>query len=227
MEFSKQYLDVLEKNQLFKGIHKSEISSVLQCLQCNIKNYKKGEIIILGGSKVHSLGIVIDGGIQIVREDLGGNRMMIAGLTKGEIFAETFACGEIDVSPVSVYASEKSTILWILIKKIVNPCSMVCSFHSSIIMNLLELMAKKNMYLNQKLELLSQRSIREKIILFLELEAKKKGKEGGEFLIDLNRNELADYLCVDRSALSRELSKLKMEKIIDYHKNKFKLLQNY
>ena len=83
------------------------------------------------------------------------------------------------------------------------------------------------MYLNQKLELLSQRSIREKIILFLELEAKKKGKEGGEFLIDLNRNELADYLCVDRSALSRELSKLKMEKIIDYHKNKFKLLQNY
>lgn len=225
MEFNHIQMELLAKNQLFKGIHKSEISNVLQCLHSNIANYRKGEIILLSGTKVHSLGIVIDGGIQIVREDASGNRMMIASLTKGEIFAETFACGNNDVSPVSVYANEITTVLWISIKRIVNPCSMVCNFHSSIIMNLLELMAKKNMYLNQKLELLSKRSLRDKIILFLELESKKKGSE--VIVLSLNRNELADYLCVDRSALSRELGRLKKEGLIDFNKNKFKLLQKY
>jgi len=225
MDFNNMQMDVLVKNQLFKGIHKSEISNVLQCLHSNIKKYRKGDIILLSGTKVQSLGIVLEGSIQIVREDVSGNRMMIASLTKGEIFAETFACGENDVSPVSVYASEITTVLWISIKRIVNPCSMVCNFHSSIIMNLLELMAKKNLYLNQKLELLSKRSIRDKIMLFLELEFNKKGSE--VIFLSLNRNELADYLCVDRSALSRELSKLKKEGIIDFNKNQFKLLQKY
>lgn len=106
---------ILEKNQLFYGLGEEEISSILECLHGVEKVYDKGEIVLLSGSSVTSLGIVLKGMVQIVREDIAGNRMMVATLPKGEIFAETLACQEVKKSPVSVYASEPSKILWISI----------------------------------------------------------------------------------------------------------------
>lgn len=213
---------ILIKNHLFKGLGEEKISDILQCLDSVEKTYDKGEIIILSGSKITSLGIVLKGTIQIVREDVSGNRMMVATLSKGEIFAETIAAQNMEASPVSVYASEFVKVLWISIKRIANPCREVCSQHSNIVMNLLELIAKKNMYLNQRMELLSQRSIRDKIMLYLQLEGKSAGSN--RFTIRLNRNELADYLCVDRSALSRELGKLQAAGEIEFHKNEFGIM---
>lgn len=214
---------ILEKVSLFQGIQKSEINDVLNCMDSNTKKYSKNQIIVREGMKMNNLGIILDGSVQVIREDIMGNRMIVASLFSGEIFGETFACAGVDASPVSVIADEDSTILWIALTRIVTPCTTACDFHSQLIMNLLQILAKKNLYLNNKMELLSKRSIREKILSYLAEQANKH--KTAVFEIPLNRNEMADYLCIDRSAMSRELSKLKEEGILDYHKNSFRFLK--
>ncbi len=214
--------EILKKVALFQGIEAAGIEEILGCLGSNVKHYMKNQTIILSGSEITSLGIVLKGGVQVIREDILGNRMLVAGLGEGEIFGETFACAGITESPVSVVATETCQVLWLPIKRIVSPCSSVCSFHSNLINNLLKLLAGKNLYLNNKMELLSKRTIRDKIMAYLSYEAEKN--HSNSFETALNRNELADYLCVDRSAMSREISRLKEEGVIEYHKNYFKIL---
>lgn len=213
---------ILEQVTLFQGIDSSDYSSILNCLGIFITKYPKNKTIILAGEEITSLGIVLSGSVQIVRDDILGNRTLVAGLSEGDIFAESLACAGVKESPVSVYANEASTVLWISIKRIITTCSNVCSFHTRLITNLLNLLANKNLYLNQKMEFLSKRSIREKILSYLAFQ--KEITKTSSFLVPLNRNEMADYLCVDRSAMSRELSKLRDEGIIEYKKNKFNLL---
>ncbi len=217
-----QDYEILKQVSLFKGIKEAGIEDILGCLGGNVKSYLKNQTIILTGTEISSLGIILNGGVQIIREDIMGNRMIVANLSRGEIFGETFACAGIKESPVSVIATEPSRILMLSINRIVTPCSNACSFHSSLITNLLQLLAVKNLYLNNKMELLSKRTIREKIMAYLAYEAQKH--HSNTFETDLNRNELADYLCIDRSAMSREISRLKEEGIIDYHKNFFKIM---
>lgn len=218
----KEEYKILEQVSLFKGIDSSDYSSILNCLGMFITKYPKNKTIILAGEEITSLGIVLSGSVQVVRDDILGNRTLVAGLSEGDIFAESLACAGVKESPVSVYANEASTVLWISIKRIITTCSNVCSFHTRLITNLLNLLANKNLYLNQKMEFLSKRSIREKILSYLAFQ--KEISKTSSFLVPLNRNEMADYLCVDRSAMSRELSKLRDEGIIEYKKNKFNLL---
>lgn len=215
-------LKVLEKVPLFSGMKAADIESILGCLDGKEKMYGKHQWIIQAGCEVPSLGIIITGRVQVIREDVFGNRMLIAGLGPSEIFAETLACAGIKSSPVSVYANEDTTILWLYIKRLVCTCSSSCDYHNLLIENLLQLLAKKNMHLNNKMELLSKRTIRDKIMTFLLSKAMEQNSSS--FEITLNRNEMAEYLCVDRSAMSRELSKLREEGIISYRKNQFKIL---
>jgi CRP/FNR family transcriptional regulator, dissimilatory nitrate respiration regulator len=213
---------ILNEVSLFKGIETAGIEDILGCLGSNVKHYIKNQTIILTGSEVSSLGIILKGSVQVIREDIMGNRMIVANLGEGEIFGETFACAGITESPVSVVAAEPCQVLMIAINRIVTPCSKACSFHSNLITNLLQLLARKNLYLNNKMELLSKRTIREKIMAYLTSEAEKH--HSNSFEIPLNRNELADYLCIDRSAMSREISRLKEEGRIEYRKNYFKII---
>lgn len=218
----KQEFMILKNVSLFQGIEAAGIEDILGCLGSNVKQYIKNQSIILSGSEITSLGIVLKGSVQVIREDIMGNRMIVTSLSEGEIFGETFACAGIKESPVSVIAMELCQILWISIKRIVVPCSTVCSFHSSLITNLLQLLARKNLYLNNKMELLSKRTIRDKIMAFLALQAEVH--HSNSFEISLNRNELADYLCIDRSAMSREISRLKEEGMIKNVKNYFTIV---
>lgn len=213
---------ILEQVSLFNGINSAELSNILECLNGNVRQYPKNQSIIRAGEEITSLGIILTGSVQVVREDVMGNRMIVAGLEEGEIFGETFVCAGLKESPVSVFAMEACRILWISVKKIVSTCATACSFHSRLITNLLELLARKNLYLNSKMELLSKRSMRDKIMSFLALQMEQH--KNSSFEISLNRNELADYLCIDRSAMSRELSKLRDEGIIEYRKNCFTIL---
>lgn len=210
---------ILKQVSLFQGIEEAGIEDILGCLGSNLKSYKKNQAIILTGSEISSLGIVLNGSVQVVREDILGNRMLVASLGRGEIFGETFACAGTRESPVSVIAIEPSRVLMLPIKRIVTPCSKACSFHSSLLTNLLQLLARKNLYLNNKMELLSKRTIRDKIMFFLAAEAEKN--HTNSFEITLNRNEMADYLCIDRSAMSREISRMQDDNLIKYHKNHF------
>lgn len=224
MEIEKKVeMKILEKVSLFHGIHTNDISSVLGCLDGKVREYGKNQSIIMAGDKFTSLGIVISGNVQISKEDIMGNRMIVTTLAAGEIFGETFACAGTEISPVSIIALLPSKILWLSVKRIITTCSSVCEFHSHLISNLLQLLAIKNMYLNTKMDLLSKRTIREKIMAYLVSEADKQ--KTSKFEIPLNRNELADFLCIDRSAMSRELGKLRDEGIIEFNKNKFQLLE--
>ncbi|QHQ59853.1 cyclic nucleotide-binding domain-containing protein [Anaerocolumna sedimenticola] len=217
-----QEILILKQVSLFQGIEISGIEDILGCLGSNVKSYKKNQSIISAGSKIISLGIVLSGGVQVIREDILGNRMLVTSLAEGEIFGETFACAGIEECPVSVIAMEPSRVLMLPINRIVTPCSKACSFHSSLLTNLLQLLARKNLYLNNKMELISKRTIREKIMAYLTAEAEKNHSNSFEIL--LNRNEMADYLCIDRSAMSREISRMQNDDIIKYHKNHFTIL---
>lgn len=213
---------ILNQVSLFQGIHAEDHRAILDCLGAVEKTYAKNQIIILAGDEITSLGIILNGSVQVIREDIVGNRMIVAKLEEGEIFGETLASAGVDASPVSVFASEPCKIIWIAFQRIVTPCNNVCEFHSTLLTNILKLLARKNIYLNNKMELLSKRSIREKILGYLDLQM--EGNNSKSIEISLNRSDLADYLCIDRSALSRELSKLKEDGVIDFYKNYFKIL---
>lgn len=211
-----EYVKILNNHPLFKGIA-MEMSQVLTHLDYKIRRYEKDEYLILTGDTITSMGILIQGEARIIREEIMGNSVIIASLHEGEIFAETFVCAQVVKSPVSVLAEENCTVIWLPFDVIMNDTVDKHGIKQNIMANLLKLFAAKNLYLNKKIDILSKKSIREKFITYLNFLAKEN--HSTSFRLELNRNELAQYLCVDRSALSRELMRLKKEGIISLDKN--------
>ncbi len=218
-----KYLNVLKSVSLFNRINDNELEPILKCLSAEIKKHKKDSIIFIAGDKISSVGIVLSGQVQVIKEDIMGNRTILTELSSGEIFGEIFACAGIEKSPVTVIAMADCDVMFIDYKKIVTTCSSACAFHTILIENMLKLIASKSIVLNQKIDILSKRSTREKIMSFL-LTQMEKSKDNS-FTIPFSREELADYLCVDRSALSRELCKMRDEGLLKFNKNEFKLSQ--
>lgn len=218
----KQFVPLLKKIDLFHEISEEELTFLLQCLDSTIKSYPKDSILYLSGTKVSQVGILLSGELQVVREDIAGNRTILTVLGPGELFGETFVCAEIDKSPVTVLATMPSEVMMIQFRHMITTCNSGCSFHTKLIENMMKTLARKNIYLNSKIQILSQRSTREKIMEYLMLQAEREEKI--KFSIPYSRNELADFLCVDRSAMSRELSKMQDDGLILVEKNKFQLL---
>lgn len=214
-------LSVLKKVSLFDGIGENEIETMLKCFCARTTHYNKNESVLLEGDPAESIGIVLSGRVQILKDDFYGDRSIVASAAEGEIFAEAFACAGVQSLPVSVFASEESTVMFIAYRKLMTPCHEACAHHNRLIRNLLHTVARKNMVLNQKLEVLSKRTTKEKLIAYLSHEAKKAGKN--RFEIPYNRQELADYLGVDRSAMSAELSKLRDAGVIEFQRSRFRL----
>lgn len=204
---------------LFKDINQENLSSLLKCLNVKEKTYDKNETVIAEGSHIDSIGIVLEGSVQASKTDINGNRIIIANMHKNEMFAEAIVCSSIHISPVNVEACEKSRILWVQFTRIVTTCASSCSFHTKLIENMLEIISRKNMFLNNRLHVVAKKSLRDKITEYLIQQSIKN--KSREFKIDLNRNQLADYLASDRSALSRELSKMMKEELIEYKGNNF------
>jgi len=217
----KKWLDTLAEVPLFESIAIRDLQALLQCLGSRIAEYTKGEYLCLAGEKLTEVGILLSGSLQILRDDAAGNRLIVDDLTASSLFGEAFVCAGVDKIPVTILATEDSTVMYIQLKRILTVCSSSCFFHGTMIANLLKIIAQKNIILNNKILLLSQRSIREKIIAFLLMQVEKNNDT--TFEIPFSRNELADFLCVDRSALSRELSKMQNEGLIKYHRNLFSL----
>lgn len=219
----KKYFEVLETNPLFKEIEVENLEKLLHCLSGKTTTYKKNDFILLWGDPVLFLGIVLTGSVKIIKEDLAGNINILATLGVNEVFAEALACTGIKESPVSVQAEEESEILFIDCRRIITSCSAACEFHTRLIENLLGLMAKKNIMLNQKIEILSKRTTREKLWMFFEIHSRMSNSK--RFLIPYNREALAHYLGVDRSAMSRELCLMRDEGFIKFNKNEFEILK--
>lgn len=218
----KEYINVFKKCILFKNIEDSNIIPLLGCIRGKKKTYKKSETIFSEGDIISEVGIILEGSVELIRYDYYGNKSIVTKVSKGELFGESFACIGNKRIPVSIEAKEDTVVCLIDINRIINTCSNACNFHNSLIYNLLQVVAMKNIILNQKIEVTSKRSTREKLLTYLSIEAKKAKSKS--FYIPYDRQGLADYLEVDRSGLSNEISKLIKENIIKSEKNYFEIL---
>ncbi len=216
-----KYFAQLREVPLFRGLTEQEIGGMLKCLNAYIRDYEGGSSVFKAGQKVGSVGVVLEGSVQVVREDVHGNRIIMAEWGPKELFAEAFAPAEVEEIPVSVFASGNSKILFVDFKRIVTQCSSHCEFHSILIRNMMKALARKNIMLANRIDILGKRSIREKLLAYFWAQAKTHEKS--RISLPFNRNELADFLCVDRSAMSRVLGELQREGVIRFKKNVFEL----
>ena len=217
----KEMLSVLRTSGIFSGISAEETEKMLHCLEVRPETFQKDEYILRAGDRVEAFGLVITGKVMIIQEDFWGNRNILAAVGAGHCFAETFACSPGAVLNVSVIAETNVQVLFLNVKRILTTCPSTCSHHSRMIRNLLSELAEKNLRLNEKITHLGQRSRRAKILSYLSAEAQRHGS--AEFDIAFSRQQLADYLSVDRSGLSMELSRMQEEGLLEYRKNHFKL----
>ena len=203
----KKYFDILKKCPLFYQIEEEKLTALLKCLDAKVEYFEKKYTIITEGSLAKYICIMLSGSAQIIRIDYYGNRTILSAIEPSEMFCEAFACAETEEIPVTVVANEPCEIMLIDCQHIMHTCSNSCGFHQQMIFNLMKNLAHKNILLHQKTEITSKRTTREKLMAYLMLEAQKCGSN--KFNIPFNRQELADFLEVDRSGLSSEISKLR------------------
>lgn len=220
----KQNLKILMSSALFHDVGEKDLENMLKCLAATEKRYQKNDIIIMAGTKVTSVGIIIEGTAQITREDAEGNRAILSDLSIPDLFAEAYVAASMNEVPITVIATSDCKVVWVPFGKIVARCAFACEFHRVIVENMLKVIAEKNILMNEKMRLLSCKTTKEKLLTYLSDYSERVGKSN--FVIPFTRNELADFLSVDRSAMSRELGRLRDEGYIKFHKNEFELLLN-
>ncbi len=216
-----EYLKIINQSELFIGYESHELMLILGCLNAQIKEYQKNQMVFSQGTVIDKIGIVITGTLQLQQTDLFGNNNILTSLGSRNIFGESYAGSGLPI-PIEVVASQESTVLFIDYEKIIHPCTKNCIDHSNLVTMMVRLLSIKNMFLTEKIAILSKRTTREKLLHYLNGESKRH--QAKTFTIPFNRQGLADYLVVDRSAMSAELSKLKKEGIIEYHKSTFRVL---
>ena len=219
----KEFHPILEKCPLFDGIRMEDLSAMLGCIGGRTVTVSKGQVILREGDPAIHVGMVLSGAVRLIREDYYGNRSIVAHIGPAELFGEDYACANVAALPISVVADVDSQVLLMDCHRITTSCSSACAFHSRIIFNLLRLVATKNLVYDQKIQVTSKRTTREKLMTYLLDQAKLQGSN--QFSIPFDRQELADYLEVDRSGLSAEISKLRREGILESEKNRFHLLR--
>ena len=217
----KDFLPVLKKSALFSGIEEAEIDAMTDCLGMETRAFQKDELVFRFGDAVDSVGLVLAGRVYIVREDFWGNRNLVGTAGPGQTFAESYACTSAPLG-VAVLAAEKTQIAFFRVRRVLTTCPNACAFHARLVRNLLTVLAEKNLQMNEKLTHVTQRTLREKLLSYLSSEAARAG--AASFEIPFNRQQLADYLSADRSALSAELSRMRSEGLLEYEKNSFRLL---
>jgi CRP-like cAMP-binding protein len=218
----KKYINILKKCPLFENIEEENLLRMLVCLGARVEYFDKKYTVFSEGSPAKYLGIVLSGSVQTVQMDFDGNRSILGEMRATEVFAEAFACAEVQSLPVSVIVNEPGEIMLIDCSHVLHTCSNHCGFHQQLIYNLMKDLALKTLFFHQRMEITSKRTTREKLLAYLHSQAKKTGSFS--FEIPFDRQELADFLEVDRSGLSVEIGKLKREGVIQAEKNKFTIL---
>lgn len=216
------YTEILKKTQLFSDVDNDEISAMLNCLQAETVDYKNGDYVFREGDFINQITVLVKGKLLVQRDDFWGNRSIVNVINSGEMFGEAYVAPGSGAMLNDVIAVEDSTIIAFDINRILTVCPSACKFHTDIIKNLLFTIAEKNRKLVQKIGHMSKRSTRAKLLSYLSDEAKKQNSS--HFYIPFNRQQLADFLCVDRSAMSNELCKMRDEGLIKFNRNEFTLL---
>lgn len=218
----KEYLERLQSCPLFLGIGREDLENVLGCLGAMVRSYDRRQTILAEGEPARYIGIVLNGSAQIAQTDYYGNRSIVGTAGPGELFGESFACAQLEALPVSVTAGERTVVMLIDCLRIIGTCSNACVFHQQMIYNLMRVTAMKNLAFHQKSQILSKRTTREKLMTYLMIQAKQNNSSC--FSVPYDRQELADYLAVDRSGLSAQISKLRRQGVLRSRRNFFELL---
>ena len=217
----RKFLPILKKSELFAGMADEEILTALNCINAKSITAFKDEYIMRAGDKTENMGLILSGSALIVQEDLWGHRNIMTIITPGGFFAEPFAILPDAVLNISVVASEDCKLLLLNLRKMLTVCPSACQHHNKLIQNLVAVLSGKILLFNDKITHMSKRSTGDKIMSYLSTESVRQGSL--EFDIPFNRQQLADYLCVDRAAMSVEISKLQKAGILETQRNHFKL----
>ena len=216
-----KYITLLKNSKLFQGIDEKEITSMLGCLSAVRRNFHKGETVFRRGERIDSVALLLAGSIHIQKEDYWGNLSILNEIAEGEIFGEVYACLGSEEILNNAVAVKDSEVLFLDVKRILTMCPSACPFHGRLIRNLLSVMALKNKMLTQKMEHMSKRTTREKLLSYLSEQSQRAGSP--VFDIPFNRQQLADFLSVDRSAMSAELGRMRDEGILSFERSHFEL----
>ena len=218
----KKYIDILKRTQLFSGVSDTEISAMLNCLQAKLLTFQKGDYVFREGERIDNITVLVKGKLLVQHDDFWGNRNIVNVIRVGEMFGEAYVAPESGSLLNDVIAEEDSAVIFFDVRRILTVCSTACRFHSMVIQNLFFAISEKNRKLVQKIGHMSKRSTRAKLLSYLSEEAKRQNSS--QFTIPFTRQQLADFLCVDRSAMSNELCKMRDEGLLQFAKNQFILL---
>ncbi|MDD6638827.1 MAG: Crp/Fnr family transcriptional regulator [Lachnospiraceae bacterium] len=218
----KKYIEILKRTQLFSGVSDTEISAMLNCLQAKLLTFQKGDYVFREGERIDNITVLVKGKLLVQHDDFWGNRNIVNVIRVGEMFGEAYVAPESGSLLNDVIAEEDSAVIFFDVRRILTVCSTVCRFHSMVIQNLFFAISEKNRKLVQKIGHMSKRSTRAKLLSYLSEEAKRQNSS--HFTIPFTRQQLADFLCVDRSAMSNELCKMRDEGLLQFAKNQFILL---
>ena len=209
----------LSATPLFRGLRNEDLPAVLQCLQAKERKYKKGEIILCEGQPTKKIGVILEGRAMVSLNDVWGNHSVLESVGPGEAFAEVYACIPGEPLMVTVSAAENSTVLFLQAGRVLAAYEGGCAFQARLIRNWLTLCAQKNLQLARRSLHTGSKSIRGRLLSYFSECAKRAGSDS--FTVPYNRQQLADYLGVNRSALCSELSKMRQEGLVDWNKNRF------
>ena len=215
-------LTILTECALFHGLREAQIREMLPCLSARQSRFRRGQFLLRAGDRVAFAGILLSGEAEVLQEDFWGNRNLLAAVGPGDLFAEAFACAHA-VSPVSVLCKTDGSVLYLNVRAVLSPCEKACAQHKALSQNLIRVLAEKNMQLNEKAGFLSQRTTREKLLAYLSAQARRAGS--ASFRIPFDRQQLADFLSVNRSAMSAELSRMQREGLLCADRSSFTLCQ--
>ena len=218
----RKYFPILMQCPLFSGIGEEELSRMLSCLGARVVAFDKKETVFAEGTPAKQIGILLFGEVQVVQIDYYGNRSILMNVRAAEVFGEAFACAAVEALPVSVIASQPSEIMLLNCAHILHTCGSACTFHQRLIHNLTRELATETLQFHQRADMTSKRTTREKLMAYLMFYARKTGESS--FVIPFDRQELADYLEVDRSGLSTEIGKLRKEGVLACRRSRFTLL---
>lgn len=217
----KKYIEILKRTQLFSGVSDTEISAMLNCLQAKLLTFQKGDYVFREGERIDNITVLVKGKLLVQHDDFWGNRNIVNVIRVGEMFGEAYVAPESGSLLNDVIAEEDSAVIFFDVRRILTVCSTACRFHSMVIQNLFFAISKKNRKLVQKIGHMSKRSTRAKLLSYLSEEAKRQNSS--HFTIPFTRQQLADFLCADRSAMSNELCKMRDEGLLQFDKNQFTL----
>lgn len=216
-----KWIKVIMGSLLFEGIDSKELALMLECLKPRLLSCRKNEFIAVSGEQFEGVGILLSGSASVLKENFSGNRVIIEILKPGDMFGEMAAFSRNTVWPASVLAQDECTVIFMPPEKIIGECERMCPSHKSLMKNMLRIVSEKALMLNRKVEYLSIKSMRAKVCTYLLEQCKKSGSK--VFMLPMNRNELADYLNVSRPSMSREMSRLREEGIIDFHRESIRI----